>query len=32
VPSKSKQHNLMAVVANNPAFVKKVGILKLIGV
>jgi hypothetical protein len=32
MPSKSKkQHNLMAVVANNPAFAKKVGISKSIG-
>jgi len=32
VPSKSKkQHNLMAAVANNPAFAKKVGISKSIG-
>ena len=32
MPSKSKkQHNLMAAVANNPAFAKKVGIKKLIG-
>ena len=32
MPSKSKkQHNLMAAVANNPAFAKKVGISKSIG-
>jgi hypothetical protein len=32
VPSKSKkQHNLMAAVANNPAFAKKVGISKSVG-
>jgi hypothetical protein len=32
MPSKSKkQHNLMAAVANNPAFAKKVGIKKSIG-
>jgi len=32
MPSKSKkQHNLMAAVANNPAFAKKVGILKSVG-
>jgi hypothetical protein len=32
VPSKSKsQHNLMAAVANNPAFAKKVGIPKSVG-
>jgi hypothetical protein len=32
MPSKSKkQHNLMAAVANNPAFAKKVGISKLVG-
>jgi hypothetical protein len=32
MPSKSKaQHNLMAAVANNPAFAKKVGISKSVG-
>jgi hypothetical protein len=32
MPSKSKkQHNLMAAVANNPSFAKKVGISKSIG-
>jgi hypothetical protein len=32
MPSKSKaQHNLMAAVANNPAFAKKVGIKKSVG-
>ena len=32
VPSKSKkQHNLMAAVANNPSFAKKVGISKSVG-
>ena len=32
MPSKSKaQHNLMAAVANNPKFAKKVGISKSIG-
>jgi hypothetical protein len=32
MPSKSKkQHNLMAAVANNPAFAKKVGIPKSVG-
>jgi hypothetical protein len=32
MPSKSKsQHNLMAAVANNPAFAKKVGISKTVG-
>ena len=32
MPSKSKkQHNLMAAVANNPVFAKKVGISKSIG-
>jgi hypothetical protein len=32
LPSKSKkQHNLMAAVANNPAFAKKVGISKSVG-
>tara|TARA_R110002126_G_scaffold217661_1_gene363468 strand:- start:1065 stop:1460 length:396 start_codon:yes stop_codon:yes gene_type:complete len=32
MPSKSKkQHNLMAAVANNPAFAKKVGIPKTVG-
>jgi len=32
VPSKSgKQHRLMAAVANNPAFAKKVGIPQKVG-
>lgn len=32
MPSKSKaQHNLMAAVANNPSFAKKVGIKKSVG-
>jgi hypothetical protein len=32
MPSKSKkQHNLMAAVANNPTFAKKVGIKKSVG-
>jgi hypothetical protein len=32
MPSKSKkQHNLMAAVANNPSFAKKVGISKSVG-
>jgi len=32
MPSKSKaQHNLMAAVANNPAFAKKVGIKRSVG-
>jgi len=32
MPSKSKaQHNLMAAVANNPAFAKKVGIKQSVG-
>ena len=32
MPSKSKkQHNLMAAVANNPAFAKRVGISKSVG-
>jgi hypothetical protein len=32
MPSRSKkQHNLMAAVANNPAFAKKVGISKSVG-